>query len=42
MQDLGFKEIVYVDFEFKAPDGERPEVICLVAKELFSGLTFRI
>ncbi|MFC1844043.1 DNA polymerase [Thermodesulfobacteriota bacterium] len=42
MQDWGFKEIVYVDFEFKAPDGELPEVLCLVAKENYSGRTFRI
>ncbi len=42
MRRWGFKEIIYADFEFKAPAGERPEVICLVVKEHYSGRTFRI
>jgi hypothetical protein len=37
-----FDEIVLCDFEFKAPPGERPEVICCVARELRSGKTHRI
>ena len=36
-----FKEIWFVDFEFYAPDGERPEVLCMVAIELNSGRTLR-
>jgi len=32
-----FKEVWCVDFEFYAPDGERPEVHCMVAMELNSG-----
>ena len=41
MKFWSFKEIVFADFEFKAPDGERPRVHCLVAKELYSGRTHR-
>jgi len=37
-----FKAIWVVDFEFKAPDGERPTPICLVAKELRSGRILRV
>jgi DNA polymerase-1 len=36
-----FREIVLVDFEFRALDGERPEPVCLVAHELRSGRNFR-
>ncbi len=31
-----FQEVWCIDFEFCAPDGERPEVLCLVAMELNS------
>jgi hypothetical protein len=37
-----FREIVAVDTEFEAGIGERPVPVCLVAKELRSGRTFRI
>jgi hypothetical protein len=32
-----FSEIWCLDFEFRAPDGERPDVRCMVAKEYHSG-----
>jgi hypothetical protein len=38
----GFREIVLADFEFEAGIGERPVPVCLVARELRSGRTFRI
>jgi DNA polymerase-1 len=41
MTDLPFQQIVAVDFEFSAPDGERPQVVCLVARELRTGQTWR-
>ena len=31
-----FKEVWFVDFEFRAPDGQIPEPRCMVAKELKS------
>ena len=37
-----FDEIWFVDFEFCAPAGERPEVICMVAREYFSGRLIRL
>lgn len=37
-----FTEVWAVDFEFTAPDGERPMPICMVAKELRSGHTVRL
>lgn len=37
-----FAEAVLVDFEFHCPDGERPEPICMVARELGSGRVHRI
>ncbi len=37
-----FREIWLVDFEYKAPDGERPEPHCLVARELRSGRLIRL
>jgi hypothetical protein len=33
----GFREIVVLDSEFQAPDGERPNPLCMVAAELNSG-----
>jgi hypothetical protein len=39
---LPFKEVVFVDFEFDAPPGERPAPLCLVAHELHSGRRFRL
>jgi hypothetical protein len=40
--ELGSKEVVFCDFEFKADPGERQEPICLVAYELKSGKKHRI
>ena len=37
-----FREVVVVDFEFTALPGERPDPVCLVARELRSGRRFRI
>jgi DNA polymerase I len=38
-----FREIWLVDFEFRAPDGERPEEVhCLVGYEIRSGRTIRL
>jgi DNA polymerase-1 len=39
---LGFREVVFVDFEFSAPPGERPQPVCLVAHELVSGRKIRV
>ncbi|MEA3278359.1 MAG: DNA polymerase I, partial [Pseudomonadota bacterium] len=40
--DNAFRKVWLVDFEFSAPPGERPRVVCLVAWELRSGATLRI
>ncbi len=37
-----FSEICLVDFEFSAPAGERPTVVCMVAWELKSGRRHRV
>ncbi len=37
-----FEQIWCVDFEFCAPDGERPRPICLVAQEMRCGRTIRM
>ncbi len=37
-----FSEVWCVDFEFRAPDGERPEIRCMVAREYHSGRTIRL
>lgn len=39
---MDFEQIWCVDFEFCAPDGERPMPICLVAHEVRSGQTIRM
>jgi DNA polymerase I len=39
---LPFREVVLVDFEFIAADGERSKPVCLVAKLLKSGRTIRL
>ncbi len=39
---LPFREIWLIDFEFRAPDGDRPEPLCLVAREVRSGRTERV
>jgi len=38
----GFKHVIAIDFEFSAPNGERPLVVCLVAKDLITGDKWRI
>jgi DNA polymerase-1 len=37
-----FREVVAADFEFAATPGDRPEPVCLVAREQRSGRCFRI
>jgi len=37
-----FRHLVLVDFEFTAPDGECPQPICLVAKDLASGQVWQL
>lgn len=39
---LPYHEVWAVDFEFQAPDGERPRVVCMVARELRSGRLVRL
>jgi hypothetical protein len=38
----GFDEVISIDFEFVARDGERPEVVCMVARELNSGHQYEL
>ena len=40
--ELPFEEIWLHDFEFVSGSGERPDVVCLAARELHSGQTFRL
>jgi hypothetical protein len=42
MDRLRFREVWAADFEFRALNGERPEPVCLVAKELRSGQLLRL
>src|SRR4051812_14912702 len=37
-----FREVWLVDFEFQAPDGERPRPVCMVARGLRSGRVLRL
>ncbi len=37
-----FREVWLVDFEFSAPPGKRPDPVCLVAREYWSGRTLRL
>src|SRR5262245_48361093 len=39
---LPFKEIWAVDFEFNGGPGDRPNPVCMVARELRSGRTHRL
>ena len=39
---LPYREVWVVDFEFRAPDGERPEPVCMVARELRGGTHFEL
>src|SRR5215204_733200 len=38
----GFSEIVPIDFEFIVTPGNRPQPVCCVAHELYSGRRFKI
>jgi hypothetical protein len=38
----GYRQVWLVDFEFSAPPGERPDPVCLVAREFRSGRTLRL
>jgi hypothetical protein len=42
LEELPFEEVWAVDFEFVAQPGERPDPVCLVARELRSGKTIRL
>jgi len=42
MPALRFREVWCCDFEFSAPDGERPAVRCMVARETHTGRTIRL
>jgi hypothetical protein len=42
MPALPFREVWCCDFEFSAPDGERPAVRCMVAREYHTGRTIRL
>ena len=37
-----YRQVWAVDFEFTAPPGDRPDPVCLVARELKSGKTIRL
>jgi len=37
-----YRQVWAVDYEFMAPPGERPDPVCLVARELKSGKTIRL
>lgn len=40
--NIPFEEVWFVDFEFRADDGERPSPVCMVALELKSGREIRL
>src|SRR5262245_18848345 len=42
MASLPFRQVWLCDFEFSAKDGERPAVLCLVAREYRTGRTVRL
>ncbi|MEO2046019.1 MAG: DNA polymerase, partial [Pirellulales bacterium] len=37
-----YREVWFIDFEFSAPNGERPTPVCLVGRELFSNRLLRL
>src|SRR5262245_29504486 len=39
---MPFREVWSIDFEFRAPAGHRPEVVCMCAKEVLSGRELRL
>lgn len=42
LESLPYREVWCVDFEFFAPEGERPQPVCLVARELRSARLVRL
>jgi hypothetical protein len=42
LQGLPFRELWCVDFEYRPDPGERPFVVCMVARELKSGRLIRM
>jgi hypothetical protein len=40
--DLPFAQVWCVDFEFVSKSGERPDVVCLAARELWTRQTFKL
>jgi DNA polymerase-1 len=42
LRSFGFRQVWAADFEFAALPGERPQSICLVARELGTGRTLRV
>ena len=42
MIDLPFREIWACDFEYRAPTGERPQPVCMCARDLRSGREIRL
>jgi DNA polymerase-1 len=42
VDELPFEQIWLVDFEFVAKPGERPDIVCLCAKQLRTGQTLRL
>jgi hypothetical protein len=42
IDQLPFKQIWLADFEFISKAGERPDVVCLCARELRTGQTLRL
>jgi hypothetical protein len=42
IDQLPFKQIRLADFEFISKAGERPDVVCLCARELRTGQTLRL
>jgi DNA polymerase I len=40
--DYSFEQVWLADFEFKQPPGERPEPVCMVAKEIGTDRTVRL
>lgn len=42
LAELPFRKIWCGDFEFRAPDGERPDPLCMVARELRTGRLIRL
>ena len=39
---LPFREIIAIDFEFEAGNGENPRLVCMVAKEIGSGRLIKL